>query len=94
MGASRVADPTAYKGESNTITNPALFLEAITPNDSVDLTEAVRAVYIGSDGNITLSTLKSTNVTLTGVKAGSILPIQATRVYATGTTATGLVGLR
>jgi len=90
----RQGDPTAYKGESNSITNPAVFLDAITPNDGADLTDAVRAIYVGGDGTLTVDTANSTQVTLNVVIGGSILPIQVTKVWATGTTATGLVGLR
>ena len=68
-------------------------LVAITPSDTVSLVEAVRAVYVGVGGNLSIVPLNGPAVTLTGVQGGSILPIGAARINATGTTASLLVGL-
>lgn len=68
-------------------------LVAITPSDTVSLVEAVRALYVGAGGNISIVPLDGPTVTLTGVQSGSILPIGAARIDATGTTASSLVGL-
>ena len=68
-------------------------LVAITPSDTVSLVEAVRALYVGAGGNISIVPLDGPAVTLTGVQSGSILPIGAARINATGTTAAELVGL-
>lgn len=69
---------------------------AITPNDGVDLPVATRWIYNGGAGHIVLTCVDDnaahTGVTLTTVPAGSLLRIAARRIYATGTTATGLVG--
>lgn len=66
----------------------------ITPNDSVDLPQATRAIYIGGSGTLTVM-FNGTNsiVTYPAVAAGSSLPISVRRVYASGTSATGLVGM-
>lgn len=66
--------------------------EAITPNDGADLTYTTRGIYVGGAGNI-VATMGGVDVTFTAVQAGTVLPIRATRIKATGTTATGLVGL-
>ena len=63
----------------------------ITPSDSTDLAVNVRAIVIAVAGDIKVTRVDGTAVTLT-VPAG-LLPIRATRVWATGTTATGLTGL-
>lgn len=68
-------------------------LVAITPSNTVNLAEAVRAVYVGAGGNISIVPLDGPAVTLEGVQGGSILPIGAARINAAGTTATALVGL-
>lgn len=65
---------------------------AITPSDS-DLVTPVRALYIGGSGNVTINDTGGGAVTFAGVQAGSILPVMARRVWATGTTATSIVGL-
>ena len=73
--------------------DPAASFFAITPSDTVPFSRAVRAVYVGGDGNMVLVSPDGVAVTFTGVKAGSVIPANAIRVNATSTTATGLVGL-
>lgn len=65
---------------------------AITPADS-DLVQPVRALYIGGSGNLKISDSGGGAVTFVGAVAGTILPVMAKRVWATGTTATNIVGL-
>ncbi|MEQ1770388.1 MAG: hypothetical protein ABL879_11165 [Devosia sp.] len=72
---------------------PAANAFAITPNDSTDLEELCRALYVGSAGNISVVLKLGATVTFVGVPAGSILPVRAVRVRATGTTAGSLLGL-
>jgi hypothetical protein len=76
--------------------NPATGLVAITPNDSTDLTSSrIRSLWVGGAGNIAvIAQGDSSAVTLSGVAAGSILPIAVKRVMATNTTATLIVGLK
>ncbi|MCE7028490.1 spike base protein, RCAP_Rcc01079 family [Jiella avicenniae] len=66
----------------------------ITPADGADLQYVTRAIYVGGAGDITIAQKYGLpNVTFVGVPAGTILPVRATRVLVTGTTATNLVGL-
>lgn len=76
------------------LSSPYARAEAITPNDSTDLTNSTRALWIGGAGNVKVDTVGGDTVTLVGALVGTIIPIRAKRVYATGTTATNLVGLR
>lgn len=64
---------------------------SITPNDSTDLTVTPRAIYVGGAGTLTMLDQNGGSVQYT-VLAGQVLPFRATRVTATGTTATGLIG--
>lgn len=67
---------------------------AITPHDTNPLTRETVGIYVGGAGAITLRLAKdSADVVLTAVPVGVILPIAASHVRATGTTATNLVGL-
>jgi hypothetical protein len=60
----------------------------ISPSDTAELPFVTRALYIGSAGNITARLADDTaSVTFNGLGAGSILPIRARQIYATGTTA-------
>ena len=74
---------------------PSTHVVAVTPSDDTDLTGA-RALFVGGAGNLAIRTTQGASntatVTLTGVTAGSIIPIQVTRVMA-ATTATNIVAL-
>ena len=52
-------------------------------------------LYVGGAGDIKITTAGGDVVTLTGILAGSFIPIQVTRVWsvAGGTTATGILAL-
>lgn len=73
---------------------PALGAAAITPSDAGSLPEPTRAVYVGAGGDLRVRMLSGEIVTLGGVLGGTIYPLRVAQVLATGTTATGLVGLR
>ena len=69
---------------------------AITPNDGADLPQGLTSsLYVGGAGNIVVSFAVNprVQVTLTAPAVGFILAVSVIRVYATGTTATGLVAL-
>jgi hypothetical protein len=73
---------------------PALGAAAVTPNDSTDLVvRPARSLFIGGAGNVAVITAAGDTVTFNGLAAGSILPVQVTRVLATGTTATNIIAL-
>ena len=73
--------------------DPADKVVAVTASDSTDLTGA-RALFVGGEGNVAVRMINdpTTTVTLTGVTAGSILPLRVTRVMA-ATTATNITAL-
>ena len=67
---------------------------AITTSDSTIYQQPTRALYIGGAGNITVDMADGgTAVLFSAVQGGTILPIQVTRIYAIGTTATSIVAL-
>lgn len=63
---------------------------AITPSDSASV--YADALYIGGAGNVTCLDRDGTSVQYIAA-AGAIIPTNVTKVMATGTTATGIVGL-
>ena len=64
----------------------------VTPNDTTAV--AFDALYVGGAGNMAVEMAgNGASVTFTGVLAGSILPVGVTKVLATGTTATSIIGL-
>ncbi len=66
---------------------------AVTPHDTNLLAKQCRSLFVGGAGNIALTTRNEENVTLTGVLAGSIIPLSCIRVKSTGTTATNIVAM-
>lgn len=71
---------------------PAGNAAAITPDDDNDLDTPTRAIYIGTSGDVKVDLVDSGTVTFANVPIG-ILPVQAKRVYDTGTGASNLVAL-
>lgn len=72
---------------------PALRLENITPNDSADNATIYRQIYVGAGGSVKLTDSVGNVVTHINVSSGSYLgPFKCARVWATGTTATNLIG--
>ena len=67
---------------------------AVTTSDSTVYEQPTRALYIGAAGNLTVDMADGgSSVLFVGVQGGTLLPIQVTRIYATGTTATSIVAL-
>lgn len=64
----------------------------ITTHDSNDLEVTTRALIVAVGGALKVNTASGQTRTLTDVPAG-VLPIRVTRVWATGTTATGISGI-
>lgn len=73
--------------------SPATRAFAITPNNSTDLTNVTRGIYVGASGDLKVDLMNGDAVTFVGLAAGVIHPMCVKRVYATGTTATGIVGV-
>lgn len=70
--------------------SPASRLAAVTPSDSVDLAVTSRAINVAAAGNVRVTTSGGDTVTV-HIAAGIAFPVRAQRIWATGTTATGLV---
>lgn len=70
-------------------------LASVTPSDTVMLPNGVcRALWVGGAGNIVLlAEDDSAAVTLSGVAAGTVVPVRARRVNSTSTTATLIVAM-
>ena len=76
------------------ISGPAGNGADIVPNNTVDFERVTRGIYVGGAGNLRVTFVGGQTVTLFNVVAGMIYPLRVSRVWATGTTATNLVGLR
>lgn len=71
---------------------PATSAQAITPNNIATF-GPTRGIYIGAPGDVKVTMFDGSEVAFTGLAVGVIHPISVTRVYVTGTTATGIIGV-
>lgn len=75
-------------------TNPATDHAAVTKSDATKYDPPFRALYIGTTGDVAIKANPyGVAVTYKAVPAGTILPVNAHQVMATGTTAADIVGL-
>jgi hypothetical protein len=63
---------------------------AVTPSDTVNFSTP-SVVWIGTAGNVKVTTAQGSDVVFTSVPGGTVLPVQVLRVWATGTVATNIV---
>ena len=50
-------------------------------------------LYVGNTGNLRVLTSSNADLTFVGIPAGSFVPVQVKRVFATNTTATDIIAL-
>ncbi|HEY0446178.1 MAG TPA: hypothetical protein VGD19_06960 [Allosphingosinicella sp.] len=73
---------------------PAARGAAVAPHDVNPIGEVPKALFVGTGGNLTLCGVDGgPDVLLKNVQSGTIIPIRARYVRATGTTAADIVAL-
>ena len=83
-----------FGSTSDSVIAPAQRAFPITPSDSDDLGSFTKAIYVGTGGTIVLRPVGSdADVSFTNVQNGSILDLRCRAIRASGTTASGIVGL-
>ena len=65
---------------------------SVTPSNTNNL-PTPSIIYVGVGGNVKVTTAQGDEVTFFGLLAGMVIPVQVLRVWATGTTATSLLGI-
>ena len=63
---------------------------AVTPSDTA-IIGPFASLYVGVAGTVTITDVRGNKTSYSGVTAGSRLPVQGTRVWAPGTTASNIV---
>ena len=81
-----------FKDFTGSLESPATDLAEVTPNDTSDLTSVSRALNVSGDGTVRVTTLDGTTATVY-IAAGITFPLRVTRVWQTGTTASGIVAM-
>lgn len=71
---------------------PATSVAEITPDDSTDLAQVSLALNVATPGSVRVTTLGG-DVVDVQIAAGVAFPLRVSRVWATGTTATGIRAL-
>ncbi len=75
---------------------------AVTPSDTATIPSISAqdgkgnngcVLYVGVAGDVKVTTAGGDDVVFTGILAGSFIPVQVLKVFATGTTATNIVAL-
>lgn len=72
--------------------NSALGVFAVTPSDTVELTNSTRAIRANTSGTIKITTING-SVCTCAFTGGETRAIRAKLIWATGTTATGIEGM-
>lgn len=81
-----------FEDRSSGLESPGSHAASINPSDTTDLATASRALYVGGPGNLQLTLVGGTTITLHNLSAGWV-PLRTMRVHASGTTATDIVAV-
>ncbi|TCP43925.1 spike base protein, RCAP_Rcc01079 family [Rhodovulum marinum] len=81
-----------FQSHAAGLESPGAFLAAVTPDDEADLATASRALCVAQSGEVRATTVGGTTETVY-IAAGVAFPIRVARVWATGTTAAGIVSI-
>lgn len=82
----------AFANRTRTPSDPAITVFSITPDDSADLAQATLALNVATPGTVRVTTVDGATDDVS-IAPGTAFPIRATRVWLSGTTATGIKGL-
>jgi len=74
---------------------PAQRAEAVAITDnSTDLTDPARALFIGASGTLKVTMVGGTDITFADLLSGQVYPFAVTKVWSGGTTANSIIALR
>ena len=84
----------SFANSADSVSAPATRAIAVSPSDSVALTDIPKALYVGTGGTITARGPADTaDQVWKNVPSGSVLPFRARYVRVTGTTAADILAL-
>ena len=84
--------PDLFDDRSSGLESPGAAAAQVLPSDAADLSVSSRALYIGTGGDLQITTVSGSVVSLKNVPVG-ILPLRVRRVHATGTSASDIVAV-
>jgi hypothetical protein len=84
----------AFSNSADAVSAPATRAVAVVPHDSNPLADVPKALFVGTGGNVTARGVGGgADVLFRNVQPGSVLPLRAQYVRATGTSAADIVAL-
>ncbi|MBX9796006.1 hypothetical protein [Sphingomonas sp.] len=84
----------AFAGRADHVAAPATRAVPVVPSDTAALAEIPKALYVGAGGNLVLRGSGDTaDSEWRGVPSGSIIPLRARHIRASGTTASAILAL-
>ncbi|WP_419900644.1 spike base protein, RCAP_Rcc01079 family [Roseomonas sp. USHLN139] len=83
--------PDLFEDRTSGLDSPFTDFVSVTPSDTVDLPTRPRGLWIGGGGTVVVQGASGVAVPFYNVVSGTLLPLRARRVLATGTTATNIV---
>lgn len=81
-----------FKTHRESLNSPPTDVIVVTPSDIDDLAQVSRGLNVAQSGTVRVSTLSGTLADIT-IAAGIVFPVRVKRIWATGTTATGILAL-
>jgi hypothetical protein len=81
-----------YAADPDTLSTPATDVATVVPSDTADLAHVSKALNAATAGTVRVTTERGT-VADVFLAPGVVFPLRVRRVWATGTTATGLRAL-
>lgn len=82
----------AFSGYARSMNDPAITVFDIAPDDATDLAQVTIALNVASPGTVRVTTADG-SISDLSIYPGHAFPLRVRRVWLTGTTATGIVGL-
>ncbi len=82
-----------FAGTMDSVAAPATRVAAVVPHDTQVLGDLPKALFVGTGGSIVLRGASGSEAVLKNVASGTVLPVRAALVKATGTTAADIVAL-
>lgn len=84
--------PDGFANRTRTPSDPAVTQIEVTPDDATDLARVSLALNVATPGTVRVTTQDGT-ITDVHIHPGHAFPLRVRRVWATGTTATGIRAL-
>ena len=81
-----------FSSHSESLSSPPSNLTRAVPSDTQDLAFVSRAINVAQSGTLRVTTLGG-SVETVFVAAGIVFPLRAKRIWASGTSATGIVAM-